>query len=279
MFKGKITVLLVAALLLGSVSPALATPLFGTSFGGLERAVLYDVNAQTGLATNPRPTGIDHLVGIAFSPGGTLYGLSNAAAAENPNSLFTIDPETGASSLIDAIGLDNVVEGDLAFDPTTSVLYGLYNLDSGQRQLLTIDTDTAAATVIPGSLTGDPSGMAFDSTGMLYALDTSLRQLLTVDKTTGAILTTTALSAALGSVAGMDVDPATGTLYVADGESDGTDTLYTLNPTTGVLTEVGPTGLPDGLAGLAFVPEPTTLVLMMLGGAALMRRRMRQEKT
>ena len=46
----------------------------------------------------------------------------------------------------------------------------------------------------------------------------------------------TVLEAVGAVLPGMDVDPATGTLYVADGESGGTDTLYTLDPSTGALT-------------------------------------------
>jgi len=271
-FGVKVTVLVWAALLLDGVATVQATPLFGNSFAGGAGAVLYDLDPVTGQATNPRSTGIDHLVGVAFSPGATLYGLSNSTAAQNPNSLFTINLTTGASQLVGATGLANVIEGDLAFDPTTGELYGIYNLDAAQRQLFTIDPATGQATVIPGSLSGDPSAMAFDETGMLYVIDTSLQELLAVDKTTGAISTIMPLNTALGSVAGMDVDPGTGTFYVADGGSDGTDTLYTLDPSTGELTEVGPLGPADGLAGLAFVPEPATLALITLGSVMILRR-------
>jgi hypothetical protein len=73
----------------------------------------------------------------------------------------------------------------------------------------------------------------------------------------------------------MDFDPVSGVLYVVDGV--GTNSLYTLDPSTGTLTLVGPTNVLDGLAGLAFVPvpEPSTLALAALGAVALLivRRR------
>jgi len=268
-----------ASLCLVLISSVHATPLWGSGFAGAGGAPLFDVDPATGQASNPRPTGIDRLVGIAFAPGpagGTLYGLSNSTAAADPNSLFSIDPATGTSQLIGATGLTDITEGDLACDPTTGTLYGVWNLGQGRRQLFTVDTETGAASVVPGSLLGDPSGMAFDAGGTLFVIDTSLQELSTVDKVTGQILTTVPLSEPLGSTAGMDVDPATGTFYIADGGSDGTDMLYTLHPSTGVLTEVGPLGVDTGLAGLAFVPEPVTALLLAFGAAMCVSSRCRR---
>ena len=51
--------------------------------------------------------------------------------------------------------------------------------------------------------------------------------------------------------------------------------MYTLDTLTGELTEVGSLGLDTGLAGLAFVPEPATALLLGLAavmGAARRRR-------
>jgi hypothetical protein len=275
-FKHGLGTILAVGLVYGSVHLVQATPLVGTSFSGVDGAVLYDIDLSTGAASNPRSTGAPQLVGIAFSAGLQLFGLSNSAAPTNPGSLFEIDLGTGAAQLVGATGLDSIIEGDLAFDPTSGALYGIYHLDVAQRKLFTIDTGTGAATPLPGSLSGDPSAMAFDAAGTLYAIDTSLDELLTVDKATGNPLSYTSLNVDLGAVAGMDFDPATGTLYVADGESGGTDTLYTVNTTTGDLTAVGSLGLEAGLAGLAFVPEPATLTLAGLGALALIRRRRRR---
>jgi DNA-binding beta-propeller fold protein YncE len=250
-----------------------ATPLYGVSFGTSESAVLYDVDSATGAASNPRPVGAGHLVGIAWSPGGWLYGLTNSSAPANPNSLVTINPSTGASQVVGSTGLTTIIEGDLARDPTTGQLYGCYNLDTGRRQLFILNSQTGGATALPGSLSGDPSALAFSSDGTLYGIDTSLGELLTIDKISGTVLGYKTLNLALGSTAGMAIDPYTGVFYVADGESGGTDKLYTLNPATGLLTAVGPLGVADGLAGLAFVPEPGAAVLLGLGASLVVMRR------
>ena len=272
-FKHGLGTILAVGLSFGSVHLVQATPLVGTSFSGVNGAVLYDIDLSTGAASNPRSTGTPQLVGIAFSADHKLFGLTNSAAPTNPGSLFEIDLATGASQLIGATGLDSIVEGDLAFDPISQVLYGIYHLDAAQRKLFTIDINTGAATPLSGSLSGDPSALAFDAAGTLYAIDTSLDELLTVDKATGNPLSYTSLNVDLGAVAGMDLDPATGILYVADGESGGTDKLYAVDTTTGELTEVGSLGIDDGLAGLAFVPEPATLILTGVAALALVRRR------
>lgn len=252
--------------------PVLAFPLVGVSFSGPSGAVLYDVDPATGLASNPRMTSLDRVVGIAAASDGTLCGLTNSAAPVNPGSLFRIGPQTGAVELIGALGMTNILEGDLAVDPTTGTLYGLYNQDSSKRQLFSIDTTTGAGLVVPGSLFGDCSAMAFDGSGQLYVVDTGLHALLKVDKATGAVAGITSLSAALGSTAGMAVDPASGIFYVTDGGTGGTNMLYTLDLATGTLTARGPTGVPTGLAGLAFLPEPGCLAFWIAVSIVCFRR-------
>lgn len=256
-------------------SPPIAQglPLYGSSFAGVDGAVLYEVNPLTGVAGSPRATCIEFLVGIEFGRGDVLYGLSNLVSQVHPNSLLIIDPATGASELVGATGLSAITEGDLAFDPTTETLYGLYDLPhTGERKLFTLDVASGRASVLPGTLVGDPSAAAFGLDGTLYALDTGLQQLLTIDKNTGNVVASTPLSRALGSVAGMDVHPVTGAFYVADGGGGGTNQLYLLDVSTGRLDVIGELGVVGGLAGLAFLPEPSTVLLLTLGAAAIRRK-------
>jgi hypothetical protein len=268
---------LICAFLWLAVSvPAPGVPLTGVSFGTTEQAVLYDVDPATGAASNPRGTGVGHVVGVAYSADGVLYGLTNSTAPTSPNSLVTFNPATGVAHVVGSTGLTSIFEGDLAYDPVSGKLYGCYNLRGGQRELFTIDTQTGTATAITTSLPGDLSAMVCTYGGSLYALDTTQESLLKVNKSTGALISSQSLNLALGSTAGMTVDPYTGVCYVADGDSDGTDKLYTLDLATGVLTQVGPTGLPDGLAGLTLpTPEPATLALLGLGTVLLVKRRPR----
>lgn len=235
-----------AALLLAAAPPARAG-LLGNDFDG----ILYDIDPATGAATNPRLTGLPNLAGIEFDAAtNTLYGLTTFnGIGVFENSLFRIDPATGTPTLIGATGLV-ILEGGLGIDPTTGTLYGL---QGGARELFTLNTATGAATVVGSIPSGDTSALAFDAAGNLFVLDTVLDTLLEVNKADGSVIDSTPLSTGLGVVAGFDYDPTTGAFYVADGGS-GTNNLYTLNTTTGVLTLVGPTGVFDGLAGLTFVP-------------------------
>ena len=265
-------------------STAFAQSLIGNSFDG----VLYDVNVATGAATNPRSTGtgVESLTGITFAPNGTLYGLTGFAGTP-ANSLVTIDPVTGSTTQVGFTGL-SVAEGDLAFDPASGVLYGMQHVPSN-RQLFTIDVATGAGTVV-GSLGGseeiEPSAMTFGSDGTLYVLDTGIdfgdrpdisTRLLTVDKFTGATLTEVTLPIELGYTAGMDFDPVTGQLYVADGGvGEGTNDLYLVSPANGAMSVVGQTGVAVGLAGLAFaIPEPSSAVMACVAGLSALARRRR----
>ncbi|MBN2578729.1 MAG: tandem-95 repeat protein [Pirellulales bacterium] len=228
-----------------------STSLLGITWDG----TLYDVDPATGAAGNPRNTGITYPVGITIAADGTVYALDTYGSSPQPNSLYTIDPITGSSSLVGTTGLNSISEGDLDFDPTTGELYGIQDYTGWDLRLFKLNTSTGVATVVGNLEFGDMSAMAFDAAGTLFMLDTDVDRLLTINKTTGATLTAVPLSVNLGVIAGMDFDPATGTLYVVDGAIyGGTNSLYQLNPTTGQLTLIGSTGLSgDGLSGLNFL--------------------------
>ena len=103
--------------------------------------ILEDVDQATAVVSNPRNT-IPGLVGIEFDAAGTLYGLSSSN-----NSLFSINPTTGAANLIGGTGLNTILEGDLAFDPTTGTLWGAYDLATPNLNFFTLNTTTGAATL------------------------------------------------------------------------------------------------------------------------------------
>lgn len=226
--------------------------------GNDSSGVLYAVDRGTGAATQPRPTGIQWLVGIA--PGGVqggIFGLTTFASSP-PNSLVHINPDTGSWNLVGTTGLDDIFEGDLAVDPSTGRLYGVqwYEFATQLSYLFEIDPETGFATVIgpvPGLFGGDLSAMAFDQTGTLYIIDSDFELLLTIDPATADIVSSVSLSEPLGASAGMAFDPESGVLYVTDGSIDGTNTLYTLETATGILHAIGPVGTPEGLAGLTFL--------------------------
>jgi hypothetical protein len=50
-----------------------------------------------------------------------LYGTTSSAGSGNPSSFYTINPATGAATLVGAIGFNRV--GAMDVHPTTGVIY------------------------------------------------------------------------------------------------------------------------------------------------------------
>jgi hypothetical protein len=163
----------------------------------------------------------------------------------------------GDTTVVGAHGADgDCTIGDtvraLAFDPGTSILYGV---DASSDELITIDTATGAGTPIGPLGFGAVTGLAFDSgTQTLYGADESFDQLIAIDTATGA-------GAAIGSfgfsrVRALAFDPGTSTLYGVD---DTTDKLITIDTLTGAGSAVGPVGAYSHVWGLTFDSATNTL--------------------
>lgn len=247
-----------------------AVQLLGVDWGGM----LYDIDPGTGLASHPRDTGIGGVAGIAFSPDGVLYGL-NTFDGVVESSLFTIDPATGSTTLVGQVVSNGwwISEGDLGFDPSSGRLFAVGAWGPGEPYLIEADRWTGAASPIAAvPRDWDLSAMAFDSRGRLFALELYGGQLVELDPVTGAVVSAIPL-ALRGAVGGMALNPADGRFFVADGSTNGTNDLWSLDPDTGALAWIGQTGVPDGLAGLALVPEPAGVLLLCAGALVLSRRR------
>ena len=261
-----------------AAAPSDAQSMYGIMFrtGGQTSGmnpILYDVDPQTGAATNPRNVNVNVCVGLAIDPStGTMYGLTdqfgrinNQSGQGGKNLLFSINPATGFATGIgrlDPTGVFQEFEGDLAFNPVTGVLWGVSTSQNGAA-IFTIDTATGLATQVSSYLAPniDISGLAFDASGGMFLLDTRFPTspgpaiVLRVDPATGTVLQSWVTGTQLGSCAGMTFGPG-GTLYVADGDTGGTNKLYSFDFGTGTLATIGATGAAGGiyagLAGLAY---------------------------
>ncbi|MBU0719242.1 MAG: PEP-CTERM sorting domain-containing protein [Planctomycetes bacterium] len=248
----------------------------GWLVGAAADGTIYDVDIVTGMAGNPRSTGIEDLLGITFAGDDTLYGLSSNGA------LYTIDLTTGAATDT-GTRIGSYTRHELAWDPIMEALYYLTTAPGASGISLTMfNLVTEEETYIGGFRTGTTS-IAFDNTGVLFAIDNDEELLLTVDNTPRPpddryleFLAQTPLSVDLGWARGLAV-VATDTFYVS-ALDDELDLLYALEPTTGLLTLLGPTGAPGGLNGLTVVPEPASLLLLGMGGALMLRRAHRKSR-
>lgn len=262
MKRRKTIAVMIAGLGLSTVVPlvANAAPVL---IGGSSDGIIYHVDPATGLASNPRDTGLGQLTGLAFAPDAVLYGRTGGLASA-PNSLFIIERGTGSPQLVGAIGEFSF---DFDFDPTTSLLYGASPiLGAGGSRLHTIDPQSLAVNII-GSIDGTTASVAINLSGRLYSLASQGDVLREIDKTSGATLASFPLAVNFRS-AGVAFAP-DGTLFVVDGGPGATNDFYTFDISTGTLTNVGPTGLEQGLTSLAFIPEPTTLTLLGVLACAL----------
>ncbi len=235
------------------VSTTNAADLFGVaSYDIFEPQRLYRIDTATGAATLVGNTGVNEINGIAWDArSNTLYGYTKDAG------LYTIDLQTGnATQVADQLG--EIPEGGLTFDSNGTAFA------VNDRQLATIALDTGALSSF-GDLgqAVDVSGLAFSPTGMLfgYAKNGSAEDALArIDPQSGLATEVRELdlNGPIG-VGGLSFDLDGPTLYLSDGRE-----LFTVNPGDGSLTLIGHHNV-VGMSGIAFVPEPASFGLLVVG--------------
>lgn len=152
------------------------------SGGNTDGGRLHRLIPGTNIVTLVGPTGFPNVPGLAFDPGGALFGAARVTGPSlNADGLISIDPTTGAGTLVGDFGmqLGKVVRGVncLAVHPQSHVMYGIantaFNGDNGD--VFTIDQATGVATHV-GTLTdamgahvpATIAGLAFDGDGDLF---------------------------------------------------------------------------------------------------------------
>ena len=175
---------------------------------------------------------------------GICYGSTGAAEPTNPGALITIDPLTGAGTLVGPTGIigeDGPAVRALAIK-STGEMYAMSNTASSD--LYSVNASTGAGTYVANTGLLRPGDIVFDANDALYAVDET-DILYTVDEVTGTRMVVGATGATLG---GLAYDPTDGTMY----GSGINDDIYTIDVTTGAATLVGTTGLGGNIPDIHF---------------------------
>lgn len=241
---------------------------------------LYTVNLGNGSATFIAPLLLDGraaigVTGMAAHPAtGIMYGITSPLSSAHPQSLVTLDPNTGRATLV----------GDLRF-PGSDIAFNkagiLFTWLPATSQLGVVDLTTGAVTPIGSPIAGGTiSGLAIDLHGAAYITPSGAGGTLdTVDIGTGVIRKGPQLNGAPypSSVNSMTFTPSGLLLAVnSNSGSPAATALVQINTSTGVVNKIGT--LPDDTDALAFVSsnyrsEPwitgQTLALLVLGVIAL----------
>ena len=163
-----------------------------------------------------------------------LYGSAYHGAGA-PANLYSINPNTGAATLIGPIGFDQV--GAIDFS-TSGILYGIGTTSGGQQDLITINPATGAGTAVgPTTLSANVQDISFrNGDDTLFGYQGG--DIYTFNITTGVATHLGSVGDGSPSGNGLAFSPFD-TLYKADNNS-----LWTIDQSTGAGTVVEPLNYP-----------------------------------
>ena len=253
----------------------------GPTNGNNDTLLHYDVN--TNVLSTVGSIGFGDVRGIAYDhTTGTLYGISRIVSGSPtiPPRLITIDPNTGAGSLVTGNAVlpvgSNTAEITVS---ATGNLVGLGRLGSlgSPDTILNINKATGVASVVNagGVTTTSVSGLAFDHmTGSLYS-SSYFGILSTIDPNTGI---ETSLGNMSSQVARIAFDQDTGIMYGVTSSSN--PTLEIVDPGSLATTNIYNFGSTSQIYAITSItrtiPEPgsgSLLIGMALMAVSVCRRR------
>ena len=278
---------------LGLSASLLATPVI---MGVTADGQLVQINPLTGAASGAVSLDGDYNpLGIAWDGSSLfLFGQNNGDLRQVTN-LTTGTTSEVATPLAGLPSTGGFVptKGDLSyfegnfFVASTALADGSFDPTYGSLFSVADAPGYAAAQVDSGTFP-KVDGMAFGPGGVFYGLDQFGNTLFTLNATTGTSTASTPLSGfdpSVDTVGGL-VFGSDGTLYAAISTDGVTSEWFSINPKTGVATEIGSMGNYD-IVGLALlgtpvvsqVPEPASVVLIGTGALALLVLRRRRLKS
>lgn len=238
---------------------------------------LWKISTVDASLTPAAQLGVTPMGSLELAPDGDLYGFT-VGLAPVPT-LYRIDSQTYDVSAVGPLGLDFVFEGGLAFG-SAGEAYAVNSKASENPKLFSIDLNTGQGTEI-GIISGgshDFNGLAWRSDGMLVGIDSVTNALLSIDPSNATSVEIAILDPILGAVGGMAAIGDTAYFVTAGPGIDtffGTNSLYSVDLFTGDTLFIGSfDGTIDGkgFSGLA-IPEPATLLLLLVGAGVSLRRR------
>ncbi len=275
------------------ISPAPATctastkPEFAYALTGYAVS-MFTVDSCTGKFTASTPASIS--TGYAFpqppaeqmvaDPKGRFAYVANPVSNASDLatiSMYTIDPATGVlSPTTPATVATGFYPQGIAIDPSGRFVYTA-NSDDSSVSMFTIDqttgvltptTPASVSTLLPGESISDPGFLTVDPAGKYLYVSASdsngaTVSMYSIDQTTGVLTPTTPATVIAGGIPfQVVVTPSDKFAYVVNNLSGGTYTdavsQYTVDPSTGVLTESQAFGLAAGNAPTAIAVDPTS---------------------
>lgn len=213
--------------------------------------------------------------------GTTLYGITNSAG--NPSNLGTISQTTGVHTIIapmsSALPETNWADLMIAPDNTVYALAVSGSAPTAVNRIYTVDPATGAATLLSTlSLTaGTVIDIGIDVNGNFFGNDLTRDILVSINPSTGVTTDIGPTGVAANFAQGMDFDWSTNTLYAAMYTGGGTGVYASINTATGAATTIlstTPWNAEMEMAINAPIPEPTTVSLFALAGAGFFARRL-----